>query len=114
MIFAARRLTVALCSDLIRVENAPALWKGENKMTSLHPAEHYEDLAQMSRDDILETLQLAYEANIKCTNYDGQPDYVGDGADYLAYAVAQGISQAMEMLMNMWDFLDEMKGEEGT
>ena len=83
-------------------------------MMSFHPAAHYEDLAQMSRDDILEALQLAYEANIKCTNYDGQPDYVGDGADYLAYAVAQGISQAMEMLINMWDFLDEMKGEEGT
>lgn len=83
-------------------------------MISLHPAEHYKALAQMSREDILDALQLAYDANMKCTNYDGQPDYVGDGADYLAYAVAQGISQATEMLMNMWDFLDEMKGEEET
>ena len=83
-------------------------------MMTLHPAEHYENLAQMSRDDILDALQIGYEANMRCTNYNGQPDYVGDGGDYLAYAVAQGISQAMEMLMNMWDFLDEMKGGEET
>ena len=83
-------------------------------MTSLHPAKQYEALTQMSREDMLDALQIAYEANMKCTGYKGQSDYVGDGGDYLAYACAQGISQAMEMLMNMWDFLDEMKGEEGT
>lgn len=75
---------------------------------SIHTAKDYEALTQMSREDILEALQISYEVNMLGTNYDGQPDYVGTGSDYLAYAVAQATSQAMEMLINLWDFLDDL------
>ena len=75
---------------------------------SIHPAKDYEALAQMTREDILEALQLSYEVNMCNTNYDGQPDYIGTGSDYIAYAVAQATSQAMEMLINLWDFLDDL------
>ena len=75
---------------------------------SIHTAKDYEALAQMSREDMLEALQLSYEANMLGTNYDGQPDYIGIGPDYIAYAVAQATSQAMEMLINLWDFLDDL------
>ena len=79
---------------------------------SIHTAKEYEALNQMSREDILNALQISYEANMLGTNYNGQPDYVGIGPDYLSYAVAQATSQAMEMLITLWDFFDELKDDD--
>ena len=76
--------------------------------------EAYETLRQLSREDLLNTLQALYLDFMDGTNYDGQPDYVGDLSDLVNYGSAQAISQAMDMLINLFDMLDELKsvGEE--
>lgn len=73
--------------------------------------EDYEKVRQLEREEMFTCLQMAYEALMKMTNYDGQPDYEGDEADFNAYIIAQGVSQATEMLMNITDFVDQLKFE---
>lgn len=75
----------------------------------LYTSEAYETLRQLSREDLLNTLQALYLDFMDGTKYDGQPDYVGDIDDLVNYGSAQAISQAMEMLMNIFDVLNELK-----
>lgn len=75
----------------------------------LYTSEAYEALRQLSREDLLSTLQALYLDFMDGTKYDGQPDYVGDLNDLVSYGSAQAISQAMEMLMNIFDVLNELK-----
>ena len=75
----------------------------------LYTSEAYEALRQLSREDLLNTLQTLYLDFMDGTKYDGQPDYVGDINDLVSYGNAQAISQAMEMLMNIFDVLNELK-----
>lgn len=76
-----------------------------------YTSKDYEKVKQLEREDMFSCLQMAYEAIMKMTKYDGQPDYEGDEADFNAYVIAQGVSQATEMLMNIIDFVDQMKFE---
>lgn len=82
----------------------------------LYTSEAYETLRQMPREDLLNTLQALYLDFMDGTKYDGQPDYVGDLNDLVSYGSAQAISQAMDMLMNIFDLFDEFgvntEGEE--
>ena len=78
----------------------------------LYTSEAYETLRQLSREDLLSTLQALYLDFMEDTKYDGQPDYVGDLNDLVSYGSAQAISQAMEMLMNIFEFFDEMKSDD--
>ena len=78
----------------------------------LYTSEAYEALRQLSREDLLNTLQALYLDCMEGTNYDGQPDYVGDIDDLVNYGSAQAISQAMEMLMNIFDVLNELKSDD--
>lgn len=80
----------------------------------LYTSKDYEALKQMPREDLLNTLQALYDDFMEGTNYDDQPDYVGDLSDLVNYGSAQAISQAMDMLINLFDMLDELKsvGEE--
>lgn len=71
----------------------------------------YEKVKQLEREDMFSCLQAAYDSLMKMTGYNGQPDYEGDEADFNAYLIAQGVSQATEMLMNITDFVDQMKFE---
>lgn len=75
----------------------------------LYTSEAYETLRQLSREDLLNTLQALYLDFMDGTKYDGQSDYVGDLNDLVSYGSAQAISQAMEMLMNIFDVLNELK-----
>ena len=75
----------------------------------LYTSEAYETLRQLSREDLLNTLQALYLDFMDGTKYDGQPDYVGDIDDLVNYGSAQAISQAMEMLMNIFDVFNELK-----
>ena len=81
----------------------------EIKAMELYTSENYEALKQMPREDLLNTLQALYLDFMDGTKYDGQPDYVGDIDDLVNYGSAQAISQAMEMLMNIFDVLNELK-----
>ena len=76
-----------------------------------YTSEDYEKVNQLEREDMFTCLQAAYDALMKMTKYEGQPDYEGDEADFNAYIIAQGVSQATEMLMNIIDFVDQMKFE---
>ena len=83
-------------------------------MMTLHTANEYKELEDMDIDTLIEVLQICYDTNIKCTNYRGQEAYIGDGADYLAYAVAQGALQLLQIFIafklfqqNLEDDLDE-------
>ena len=75
----------------------------------LYTSEAYEALRQLSREDLLNTLQALYLDFMEGTKYDGQPDYIGTVDDLVSYGSAQAISQAMEMLMNIFDVLNELK-----
>ena len=81
----------------------------EIKAMELYTSENYEALKQMPREDLLNTLQALYLDFMDGTKYDGQPDYVGDIDDLVNYGSAQAISQAMEMLMNIFDVFNELK-----
>lgn len=82
---------------------------------TLHDVDDYKKLEDMDIDTLIEVLQICYNTNIKCTNYRGQEVYIGNGADYLAYAVAQGAKQVIQILeackiilsQNFEDNLDE-------
>lgn len=81
-----------------------------------YTSEDYEALKQMSREDLLNTLQALYLDFMEGTKYDGQPNYIGTVDDFVNYGSAQAISQAMDMLMNIFDLFDEFgvdtEGEE--
>ena len=77
-----------------------------------YTSEAYEALRQLSREDLLSTLQAIYLDFMEGTKYDGQPNYVGNLNDLANYGSAQAISQAMEMLMNIFEFFDEMKSDD--
>lgn len=76
-----------------------------------YTSKDYENMTQLEREDMFTCLQAAYDSLMKMTGYNGQPDYEGDDVDFSAYVIAQGVSQATEMLMNIIDFVDQMKFE---
>ena len=82
----------------------------------LYTSKDYEAFKQMPREDLLNTLQALHLDFMEGTKYDGQPGYVGDLNDLVSYRSAQAISQAMDMLMNIFDLFDELgmdtEGEE--
>ncbi len=82
----------------------------------LYTSKDYEALKQMPREALLNTLQALYLDFMEGTKYDGQPDYIGTVDDLVNYGRAQAISQAMDMLMNIFDLFDELgmdtEGEE--
>lgn len=82
----------------------------------LYTSKDYEALKQMPREDLLNTLQALYDDFMEGTNYDDQPGYVGTIVDFVNYGSAQAISQAMDMLINIFDLFDEFgtdtEGEE--
>ena len=69
----------------------------------------YEAITQMSREDMLEFLQITYDNFMKCTGYEGQKTYVGNEGDFISYTTAQAISQAVEMIINICDFVEDLK-----
>ena len=71
----------------------------------------YEAITQMSREDMLDVLQTTYDGFAQQTNYEGQKTYVGDEGDFVAYVTAQAISMAVEMIINICDFVEEMKSD---
>lgn len=78
-----------------------------------YTSEDYEKARQLEREGMFDCLQAAYDTLTKMTNYNGQPDYEGDEVDFNAFVIAQGVSQATEMLMNIIDFVDQLKFEFG-
>lgn len=68
----------------------------------------YEVLKDMDIDALIDTLKLCYMANMRRTGYNGQVNYVGDGADYLAFAIAQATKQTIELLDACELFLENL------
>ena len=71
----------------------------------------YEAITQMSREDMLDVLQITYDNFMKCTEYEGQKTYIGNEGDFISYTTAQAISMAVEMIINICDFVEEMKSD---
>ena len=71
----------------------------------------YEAITQMSREDMLDVLQITYDNFMKCTKYEGQKTYIGNEGDFISYTTAQAISMAVEMIINICDFVEEMKSD---
>lgn len=74
-----------------------------------HTAEEYKALKQMPYEEMLNFLTDYSDSIGDYSGYHGQENYVGDDEDFEYYQVSQAISQAVEMLTNMFDFINEMK-----
>lgn len=76
---------------------------------SRHTAEEYEALKQMPYEEMLDILTNYSISTGEYSRYHGQENYMGDEEDFEYYMISQAISQAVEMLVNITDFINEMK-----